>query len=220
MKLRKITLGIITLSAMILTLSLASCSKKAGAQKSSSGITLTVWESLDGPDEFISKAGEAWTKLHPEVNIRYVNVELGDAAGQIALDGPGGVGPDVFAAPHDKLGELVNGGHVLATENAEDVKNAVLSSCAKALTYEGRMYGYPVSAETYALFYNNAFILINRVFRNQASDSGQRINIGISSDDCTRIQYRVTANFNMITDHGAKLLQTGLNVFFLIVDNN
>ena len=158
MKLRKITLGIVTLSAMIMTLFLASCNKKTGAQKSSSGITLTVWESLDGPDEFIRKAGEAWTKLHPEVNIRYVNVELGDAAGQIALDGPGGVGPDLFAAPHDKLGELVNGGHVLATKNPEEVKSSVLEVCADALTYNGTMYGYPVSAETYALFYNKALI--------------------------------------------------------------
>ena len=80
------------------------------------------------------------------------------AAGQIALDGPAGVGPDLFAAPHDKLGELVNSGHVAPTVNPDKVKKQVLGACGQALTYEGKMYGYPVSAETYALFYNKDLI--------------------------------------------------------------
>ncbi|WP_426348780.1 maltose ABC transporter substrate-binding protein [Alloiococcus sp. CFN-8] len=129
---------------------------KGGA--SSEEITLTVWESADGPDEFIKQAGEKFTEKNPNIKIEFVNVELGDTTGQIALDGPAGVGADIFVAPHDKLGELVSGGHVLPTENADAVKSAVLESTVKALTYEGKMYGYPVSAETYALFYNKALI--------------------------------------------------------------
>jgi len=126
-------------------------------------VTLTVWESTGGPDEFIKQAGEAFTAKYPNIKIEYVNVELGDSTGQIALDGPAGVGPDLFAAPHDKLGELVTGGHVLPTSNADSVKNQVLASTAKALTYEGTMYGYPTSAETYALFYNKALISEDKV---------------------------------------------------------
>lgn len=121
-------------------------------------ITLKVWESTNGPDEFIKKAGAAFTAKYPNIKVEYVNVELGDAAGQIALDGPAGVGPDLFAAPHDKLGELVSGGHVLPTVNAEVMKAEVLGACSTALTYGGKMYGYPISAETYALFYNKALI--------------------------------------------------------------
>ena len=141
-------------------LALTGCSKKEGAsvKKSNEKVVLTVWESLQGPDEFISQAGDAYSKSHPNVEIKFVNVELGDAAGQIALDGPAGVGPDIFAAPHDKLGELVNGGHILPTVNADAVKQAVLGACSQALTYDGKMYGYPISAETYALFYNKDLI--------------------------------------------------------------
>lgn len=134
-------------------LSMTSCSKKK-----TEAVTLTVWESTNGPDEFIKQAGEAYTKTHPNVTINFVNVELGDASGQIALDGPAGVGPDLFAAPHDKLGELVSGGHVLPTVDPESVKKEVLGACSTALTYNGKMYGYPISAETYALFYNKALI--------------------------------------------------------------
>ncbi len=141
-------------------LALTGCSKKEGAsvKKSNEKVVLTVWESLQGPDEFIRQAGDAYSKSHPNVEIKFVNVELGDAAGQIALDGPAGVGPDIFAAPHDKLGELVNGGHILPTVNADAVKQSVLGACSQALTYDGKMYGYPISAETYALFYNKDLI--------------------------------------------------------------
>ena len=150
------------IAAVVAGAVLLSCTyaKKAKTPKKSKKgkVVLTVWESTNGPDEFIRKAGEAYTKTHPNVTIKYVNVELGDAVTQIALDGPAGVGPDLFAAPHDRLGSLVSGGHVLPTANADEVRKQILGSCASALTYDGKMYGYPVSAETYALFYNKNLV--------------------------------------------------------------
>lgn len=121
-------------------------------------VTLTVWESTGGPDEFIKQAGESFTKLYPNIKVKFVNVELGDSSSQIAWDGPAGVGPDLFAAPHDKLGELVSGGHILPTVDAEIISEQILETCKTALTYDGTMYGYPVSAETYALFFNKAYL--------------------------------------------------------------
>ena len=136
------------------------CNEKKNA---SGQITLTVWESTKGPDEFIKKAGELYEASHPNIKIKFQNVELGDSTGQIALDGPAGKGADIFAAPHDRLGSLVTGGHVLATMNADDVKARALPACVQALTYDGTLYGYPVSAETYALFYNKKLISENEV---------------------------------------------------------
>ncbi len=152
-------------SCALLSFSILGCSKsqKTSSSKKSENIELTVWESLDGPDEFIKRAAVKYEESHPNVHIKFVNVEIGDAAGTIALDGPADIGPDLFAAPHDKLGELVNGGHILATRNPDEIKSKVISSCASALTYNGVMYGYPVSAETYALFYNKNLIGENEV---------------------------------------------------------
>lgn len=152
--------------ALLLTVALmvTGCSKKAEAPAADAGaastepVTLTVWESTGGPDQFIQKAAEAYKTVNPNVTINFVNVELGDTSSQIALDGPAGAGADLFAAPHDKLGELVTGGHILPTTDFEKVKSAALSSSAAALTYGDKLYGYPVSAETYALFYNKALI--------------------------------------------------------------
>lgn len=120
---------------------------------------LTVWESLLGPDEFIKKAGEKFTAEHPNITIEFVNVELGDASKQIPLDGPAGKGPDVFAAPHDALGDLVSGGHVLGVTDAEALKKNVIASTVTADTWtDGAVYSYPVAAETYAIFCNKALV--------------------------------------------------------------
>lgn len=119
---------------------------------------LTIWESAEGPDEFIKKAGEEFTKANPNVKVEYVNVELGDATTQIALDGPAGVGPDLFAAPHDKVGVLAEAGHVKEVTLSDEAKGKILQTCVDGLTYNDKLYGYPVSVETYALFYNKDLI--------------------------------------------------------------
>lgn len=121
-------------------------------------IELTVWESSAGADEFIIQAGEAFHELYPNITVKYVNVELGDAPGQIALDGPGGVGPDLFAAPSNANGSLVAAGHILPSQNQDYLKEQLLASCVDAVTLDGEMYGYPLSADTYTLFYNRALI--------------------------------------------------------------
>lgn len=144
----------------------ATDSQSSGTQSSTDAATTTpemkielvVWESVDGPDKWLEEAGKAFTEQNPSITIKFVNVELGDSSSQIALDGPAGVGPDLFAAPHDKLGELVTGGHILPTQNADAVTAAVLPATSAALTYNGVMYGVPTSAETYALYYNKDLI--------------------------------------------------------------
>ena len=148
-------------------------------------VKLVVWESVDGPDEWIRQAGAAFNKIHPNITVEFVNVELNDTSTRIALDGPGGVGPDLFVAPHDKLGELVTAGHIYPTENPDTVGAKVLASTRDALTYDGKMYGYPTSAETYALYYNKALIssedvpktwadLLNWVRDFNVANSGKR----------------------------------------------
>jgi arabinogalactan oligomer/maltooligosaccharide transport system substrate-binding protein len=152
---KKLLLLVLALAA----LGFAGCKKSESAAR----VELTVWESTNGPDDFIRQAGEAYTALHPAVTVRFVNVELGDSVNQIALDGPAGVGPDLFAAPHDRLGELVANGHILPTANPGAIGPKLLGACLTATTYNGAEYGYPVSAETYALFYNKALIQESQV---------------------------------------------------------
>lgn len=127
-------------------------------------IHLRVWESEDEEQyNFIRQAGKEFTKLYPNIHIEYIAHDFLGTVTDVMKDGPNGVGPDLFSAPHDKLGELVKNNLVFPTENEAELKKQILGACSKALTYNGQMYGYPLSAETYALFYNKALISENEV---------------------------------------------------------
>ena len=144
-----------TVCAMVIVLALSSCGS-AVASGDDETVSLTIWESIGGPDEFIRQAGAAFTELNPHITINFVNVELGDTVGQIMLDGPAGIGPDMFAAPHDRLGDLMAGGHVASISDAN--LSDVLSGSLMAVSNDGKVWGFPVSAETYGLFYNRDLI--------------------------------------------------------------
>lgn len=121
-------------------------------------ITLIAWESEGAEGEWIRQAGEAFTAKHPNITIDLQNVELGDTTTRIALDGPAGIGADVFAAPHDRLGELVSGGHILPVADPAAVTQYVQPGLAAGVSSGGTLYGVPISSETYALYFNRALI--------------------------------------------------------------
>ena len=141
------------------------CSKinNGSVDANSKEIHIRVWESKDGIDQFIKDAGKAYTKQHPNIIIDFINVALHASVDTLEVDAERGVGPDIIPAPHDNLGKLVSNNLIIPTRNPEKISDQVLASCAKALTYNNTMYGYPVSAETYALFYNKRLINENEV---------------------------------------------------------
>ncbi|WP_353808525.1 sugar ABC transporter substrate-binding protein [Agromyces sp. SYSU T00194] len=142
-----------------LVLSLAACSNgDSGDTGGDEQIELVVWESLEGRSDFIEQAGEAYTAEHPNVTIVYKNVELGDALGQIALDGPAGVGADVFAAPSNVTGDLVTGGHILPVADPEALEGALVPGAIAGVTYQEQIWGVPVTIDTYGLFYNKEYV--------------------------------------------------------------
>lgn len=126
-------------------------------------IVLTVWESANGLDEFINKAGEAFSAKYPNVKIKFEAVESSEAANKIALDGPAGVGADLFAGQQDQVVKLVTGNHIKSVSFTNKIEKSLLNSCRQASTYEGKTWGYPVAAETCALYYNKDLITEDEV---------------------------------------------------------
>ena len=133
-------------------------SNSAEPSESKEPVTLKVWES-DGPEkDFIEEMGKAYTAENPNVTIEVEPVAHTDAAQRLQLDGPAGVGADVFAAPHDKLGEMLLSGIILENEYADELKDVMIEAAIKATSSEGKLYGFPTGVETYALFYNKDLI--------------------------------------------------------------
>lgn len=120
------------------------------------GAALKVWETEDdGSGAWIQALGEAFTEEYG-VPITYEPVNHTDSSDRIATDGPAGVGADVFCAVNDHLGPLVTGGFVYPNDMTDpaDYMDAAIQACS----YNGTLYGYPTSIETYALVYNTDLI--------------------------------------------------------------
>ena len=155
-KMSKIHIALTVFAQFLL---LASCSgKRSGAVSNNDKIHIRVWETKNGVDSFIKQAGKIYSEKNPNVVIDYIHVGLNDMIPILEKDGPAGIGADIIASSHDNLGKLVSKNLVMPTENPREITKQVLGACSKALTYNGKMYGYPACAETYALFYNKKLI--------------------------------------------------------------
>ncbi len=120
-------------------------------------VTLRIWEA-DGPEgEFLNAAAAKYTQLHPNVTFEFNAVSHTDAVQKMELDGPAMVGADVFAAPHDKLGQIV-AGEIALPNTIENFADTFVSAAVNGVTYNGISYGYPLAIETYALFYNKDLV--------------------------------------------------------------
>ena len=119
-------------------------------------VTLKVWESQGPEEKFVTSAAKDFMKLNKNIKIVYEPVGSVDADGKIILDGPAGVGADVFVVPHDHMGGLAKGKHIL--KNDMDLSKDFVPAAVTGAMYDGVIYGYPLAVETYALFYNKAFI--------------------------------------------------------------
>lgn len=125
--------------------------------KPESGASLTVWEEAT-EKPFVEEVGKAFKEKYG-VDVKVEVVAAPDQADRLANDGPANLGADVVMFPHDKLGNAVNAGLLLPNDVFEQAtKDSNPDAAIQASTYNGTLYGYPKSIETYALFYNKDLV--------------------------------------------------------------
>lgn len=125
--------------------------------KPEEGAQLTMWESGGAIGEWAKYVAQEFEKKYG-VPVKFEEVGHTDAPGKLKTDGPAGLGADVFAAPHDHLGEMVAGGLVNENYWPDEYKKDYMDAAIKGTTYDGTLYGYPTAIETYALFYNKDLV--------------------------------------------------------------
>ncbi|MDR1278749.1 MAG: maltose ABC transporter substrate-binding protein [Treponema sp.] len=152
---KKIIPGGIFLLAAILVVFSGCLGRGGGAAQGSGGVSgsLMVW--LDN-DAWAERAISAFTGLYPDVTVEYENVGSVDTRGKVSLDGPAGIGPDVFIMPHDHIGIAILDGitEPFPFELQDKYRELLLDAALETCTSEGDLYGVPVSTENIALFYN------------------------------------------------------------------
>jgi len=114
---------------------------------------LLVWlDNKDWAEEVIA----AFNKLYPDVTVQFENVGNVDSRGKVSLDGPAGIGPDVFLMPHDHIGNAIIDDICLPIppEMQLKYKELLLEAAINTCTLEGDLYAIPISTENIAFFYN------------------------------------------------------------------
>lgn len=117
------------------------------------GAKLVVWYSAS-EKALIDEAAKAFKEKYG-IDIEYQDVGPDKSIEKMITDAPAGVGADVFLAVHDRLGSAVQAGVVLPNDLHEEESKANNSDkSVEAWSIDGQLYGYPMSVETTAVFYN------------------------------------------------------------------
>ncbi|MFC4601441.1 sugar ABC transporter substrate-binding protein [Cohnella hongkongensis] len=117
------------------------------------GAKLKVWESKE-QIPYMQELAAAFEREYG-VPVTLEEVAGGDQGGRLTTDGPSKLAADVLTLPHDQIAQAVKAGLLLPNDVFEEETRASMAEAAvQASSYEGVLYGYPKSVETYALFYN------------------------------------------------------------------
>jgi arabinogalactan oligomer/maltooligosaccharide transport system substrate-binding protein len=114
---------------------------------------LTVW--MDN-DDWAAEVIAEFNKKYPDVNVHYENIGNEGSRPKVSLDGPAGIGPDVFLMPHDHIVNAVLDGlcEPFSAEAQQKYNGLLLDASMKTCTIDGKLYAVPISTENIAFFYN------------------------------------------------------------------
>ena len=134
----------------------ASESSKAEELVPEEGASLKLWYDNDDYNE---KIVEIWNKKYPNVELTVEKVGTTDARAKLETDGPAGQGADVLIVPHDHVSVAAESGLFLEMDKfTDEIKEKFKKNAVDAVTYKGKIYAFPFSVKTIALFYNKALV--------------------------------------------------------------
>ena len=147
--------------AAALALSLSSCGDKSSGlvRGSTAAEKLTLWGSSDDQTmlgEMIDGFKTAYTDVKNDIEKKVTGE---DKAAEEALKDIDAAA-DVFAVSHDQIGSLVSAGAIyeISGDYKQKIENECSEGSVRAATYNGKLYGFPSSAETYLLYYNKSML--------------------------------------------------------------
>jgi arabinogalactan oligomer / maltooligosaccharide transport system substrate-binding protein len=129
-----------------------------GTLQPEEGAKLVIWEDGEDRVQYMKYVAEKFKEKYG-VEVEIKEVFGGDLFSRLIQDAPSNMGPDLFEASHDSLGNIIAAGLLQPNDNtAEKIKTDCMDSVAECLTYDGEIYGYPTAISTYALFYNKELV--------------------------------------------------------------
>ena len=96
----------------------------------------------------------------PHIDIEFEKVGAIDARAKLELDGPAGLGPDIFIQPHDGMSPAIEAQILLplGDEMETMVADRFLEGSVATVQSGDAMYGVPLLTESLAFFYNKTLL--------------------------------------------------------------
>lgn len=138
----------LTAAAMLLTTTAPAFALEEGV--------VTIWMGAGKGDALLQEAAKAFADdLGVEVKVEVVDPGLTDKFQQAAATGDG---PDIVLWAHDRFGEWAAGGLLSPVSPSQDFQDGVLESGWDAVSFDGKVWGYPVAVEAIGLIYNTDLV--------------------------------------------------------------
>jgi multiple sugar transport system substrate-binding protein len=120
---------------------------------------ITYWTPNPELLPFLNLAGEAYRKLHPDVEFSFLGASAREAEQKLSAAVPTGTGPDAFDIGTNVSVNFIDAG--LLTPNPPAIDQYLRSSAWNApmvdyLTRNGKTYGLPIVQSNAAMYYNKA----------------------------------------------------------------
>ncbi|MGW1180615.1 extracellular solute-binding protein [Streptomyces drozdowiczii] len=156
----------ITATTLVAALALAATAcgsddKSDSTSKSSGELsgTVTWWDTstAGSEDKVFKKIAEGFEKLHPKVDVKYVNVPFGDAQNKFKNAAQAGSGaPDVIRSEVAWTPEFADLGYLAPLDGtpALQKQDDFLKQAAASTKYDGKTYAVPQVIDSMGVFYN------------------------------------------------------------------
>jgi maltose/maltodextrin transport system substrate-binding protein len=116
---------------------------------------LLVWINGDKAYNGLQRVGDAFEKAS---GVKVVVEHPVDPTDKFQQAAGAGKGPDIFCWPHDRIGEWAKAGLLTPLRPSARLKAESEETAWQALSYRGRIWGYPIAIETTGLIYNKALV--------------------------------------------------------------
>jgi len=116
---------------------------------------LVVWINGDKGYKGLAEVGKKFTA---ETGIPVEVAHPDSATDKFQQAAATGNGPDIFIWAHDRIGEWAKSGLLTPVTPSAETKSGIADFSWQAVTYDNKLWGYPISVETIGLIYNKALV--------------------------------------------------------------
>lgn len=177
--------NLLTLGLVPLALSLASC-----GSSSNSEITITIWEDESNIEMLKTLTDEYLTKYKanypdsPTIKINFEEQTEKSAIEKMSTVAAAGEGPDIAAITHDTIAAGVADKLLAPVSYDQALSYRMSAEAMNAVTYNGVVYAYPITAESMTIMYDKTKISADELSSfDKLLASGKKIAWQMTGDD-------------------------------------